>query len=124
MQNEDLKKWIDDHNIKIVNASKRVVKHKKADYFKISNDYNIVNENFNYETEALITLEIPESDLKSIAEFEHQVFNNMRQKGHYNIFKTMLEQKEEEKELRQKNEAVQKAYEHYSLLLHLAKYEN
>lgn len=122
MKNEELKKWLNDHNIRIVNSSKRIARVRKLDYFRISNDYNVIKDNINYETEALITLEVPESDLKNIAEFECQVFNNMREKGHYNIFQVMLEQKEEEKILRENNEAVKKAYEHYSLLLHLAKY--
>lgn len=123
MQTGDLTKWMQDHNIKVLNSNKRVRKFKKPSLFNDPSDYNNVAVHV-YDSEPLLTLEIPESDLQKMAEFESQVFNNMREQGHYNIFVTMLEQKQEEKELRKKNDAVQKAYEHYSLLLHLTKYGN
>jgi uncharacterized protein YktA (UPF0223 family) len=44
----------------------------------------------------------------------------MRDQGHYRMFETLMEQKEEEKHLRNKYPAVKKAYEHYSLILKLA----
>jgi hypothetical protein len=72
------------------------------------------------DTEPLYTVEIAESELERIAEFEQQVFNNARQTGHYNMFTAVMEQKEEEKYLRNKYAAVKKAYEQYSLMLKLA----
>jgi len=70
----------------------------------------------------LYTIEIPLSELKRIEEFEEQVFNNMKQYGahHYQMFEVMMEQKHQEKRLRDKYSAVKKAYEHYSLMLKLA----
>jgi hypothetical protein len=65
-------------------------------------------------------VEISESELQRIAEFEEQVFNNMKSQGRYNMFETLMEQKQQEKYLRDKNPAVKKAYEHYSLILKLA----
>ena len=55
-----------------------------------------------------------------MAEFEQQVFNNLKETGRFNMFEMMAKQKELEKDLRNKYAAVNKAYEHYSLLLKLA----
>jgi len=72
------------------------------------------------DTEPLYTVEIAESELERIAEFEQQVFNNAKQTGHYNLFEHLMEQKEQEKLLRDRYPAVRKAFEHYSLMLKLA----
>jgi hypothetical protein len=73
-----------------------------------------------YETERLYTVEVSESELTRIAEFESEVFNNMKKQGHYRLFENLMEQKEQEKYLKNKYPAVKKAYEHYSLMLKLA----
>ena len=73
-----------------------------------------------YDSEPLYTIEIAESELERIANFESEVFNNMKKQGHYKMFETLMEQKQEEKHLRDKYPAVRKAYEHYSLMLKLA----
>jgi hypothetical protein len=72
------------------------------------------------DTEPLYTMEIAESELERIADFELEVFNNMKKTGHYNMFHILLQQKEHEKYLKEQYPAVQKAYEHYSLMLKLA----
>jgi hypothetical protein len=91
-------------------------------YFTDPNDYNniILGDNVRFETQPLYTIEIAESELQKVAEFESQVFNNMRTKGHYGLFEHLMEQKEREKFLRENYPAVKKAYEHYSLILKLA----
>jgi len=73
-----------------------------------------------YETVKLYTVEIAENELERIADFEAEVFNNMKDLGHYNMFEHLMDQKEQEKHLRNKYPAVKKAYEHYSLMLKLA----
>jgi hypothetical protein len=73
-----------------------------------------------HDTEPLYTVEIAESELERIAEFEQQVFNNAKKTGHYNLFEHLMEQKEREKYLRERYPAVRKAFEHYSLMLKLA----
>jgi hypothetical protein len=73
-----------------------------------------------HDTEPLYTIEIAESELERIADFEQQVFNNAKKTGHYNLFEALMGQKEEEQKLRNKYPAVRKAYEHYSLMLKLA----
>ena len=111
------------HRIRLVDQNKRAHKYHKIDarYFNDPTDYNRVNPLIlEYETETLYTLEIAESELQRIADFESQVFNHMKEHGHYDMFNYIMEQKEREKFLKDKYPAVKKAYEQYSLMLKLA----
>lgn len=122
--NDVTKKFVAEHGIRVVDSSKRAYRHTRSNValFQFHDDYNkFVNDHVTFETETLYTLEISESELERIAEFENQVFNNMKQQGHYNMFEVLMEQKEEEVRLRDKYPAVRKAYEQYSLMLKLAK---
>ena len=118
-----VRNFFDDHKIRIIDSNKRAYKHTRANVnlFKFQEDYNKFDRNFvALETETLYTVEITESELQRMAEFEEQVFNNMKSQGHYNMFETLMEQKQQEKYLRDTYPAVKKAYEHYSLMLKLA----
>jgi hypothetical protein len=120
--NEKLRKFAERHRICVVDTNKRAHKYHKVNiqYFKDPADYNHVYENIVYDSEPLYTVEIAESELEKIAEFEDQVFNHMGQHGHYNMFETLMEQKEHEKYLKEKYPAVKKAYEQYSMMLKMA----
>jgi hypothetical protein len=83
-------------------------------------DYNKVNQEVVCDSEPLYTVEIAQSELERIADFEAQVFNNMKKQGHYQMFEMLMEQKEQEKYLRNKYPAVNNAYKQYSLMLKLA----
>jgi hypothetical protein len=112
------------HKINIVDTSKRYATYTalRPHYFSNPEDYNSVNTEIIHASEPLYTITIPLSELEHIKEFEEQVFNNMKQYGahHYQMFEVMMEQKHQEKKLRDKYAAVKKAYEHYSLMLKLA----
>ena len=118
------KQFIQDHRINVLDDNKRAYKHTRmaTKFFQYSEDYNMMNatQAVQYDTERLYTIEISESELKRIAEFEARVFNNMKERGHFNMFEDLMDQKEHEKYLRNKYPAVKKAYEHYSLILKLA----
>jgi hypothetical protein len=73
-----------------------------------------------YETVKLLTVEITETELERIADFEAEVYNNLHERGHYRMFEHMTDLKEREQYLKNKYPAVKKAYEHYSLILKLA----
>jgi len=123
MTNITTKKFCAEHGIRVIDSGKRAYRHTKTNValFRYEDDYNrFLNEHFTAETETLYTMEITESELNRIADFENQVFNNMKETGHYNLFEIMMEQKEEEQRLRNKYPAVRKAYEQYSLILKLA----
>ena len=120
---DTVRKFVAEHNIRVIDSNKRAYKHTRANVvlFDYENDYNkFRNEYLTFDTETLYTVEVSESELERIADFEHQVFNNMKQTGHYNLFETLMEQKEQEAHLRDTYPAVRKAYEQYSLMLKLA----
>jgi hypothetical protein len=117
------KKFCAEHNIRVIDSSKRAHRHTRANVqlFHFADDYNKFQQEYlTVDTETLYTVEIAESELEKIAEFESQVFNNMKQTGHYRLFETIMDQKQQEQYLRDKYPAVKKAYEHYSLILKLA----
>lgn len=110
------------HNVRVLDTNKRFARYKPLyDYFTDRNTMDLIRSETIHETEPLYTVEIPESDLVKMQEFEDQVFGNMKQSGHYNLFQNLMEMKEEEAELRRMYPAVQKAYENYSLMLNLCR---
>ncbi len=108
----------------MLDTNKRAhVYHKvNLNFFRDPGNFDMIQNHIDVvrDTEPLYTVEIAESELERIADFEEQVFNNAKQTGHYNLFQAVLEQKEREKELRDMYPAVRKAFEHYSLMLKLA----
>jgi hypothetical protein len=122
MTSKNLRSFCEQHEIRVLDTNKRASRYHKVNinYFKDSTDFNRVYEDVVIDTEPLYTMEIAESELERIADFESEVFNNMKKTGHYNMFHILLQQKEHEKYLKEQYPAVQKAYEHYSLMLKLA----
>ena len=123
MTKDEFHNWCDRHAVNIIDNNKRAHKYTKQNvkYFTSSLNYNYVStEDIVMETEPLYTIEISQSELEKIAEFELQVFNNLKEHGHFNMFEIMAEQKRRENNLKSKYEAVRKAYEHYSMMLKLA----
>lgn len=122
MTSKNLKPFCEQHRINVLNTNKRASRYHKVNvnYFRDPMDFDRVYEDIVIDSEPLYTVEIAESELERIADFESEVFNNMKQQGHYKMFETLMEQKQEEKALRNKYAAVRKAYENYSLMLKLA----
>ena len=122
MSKEIMKEFCEHHRIRILNKNKRAHRYHKVnlDYFRDPCDFNMVQQEIFEMSEPLYTVEIAESELENIAAFEVQSFNNMKQYGKYDMFKYVMEQKEQEEFLKEKYPAVKKAYEHYSLILKLA----
>jgi len=119
---ENIRHFCEEHKIRILDTNKRAHRYHKVNmnYFKDPIDFNAVVSEVVYDSEPMYTVEIAESELERIADFEAQVFNNMKKQGHYQMFEMLMEQKEQEKYLKNKYPAVKKAYEHYSLMLKLA----
>jgi hypothetical protein len=122
MSKDTVKDFCEHHSIKLLDKNKRAHRYHKVNlnYFRNPEDYNMVQQELVDMSEPLYTVEIAESELQKIADFESQVFNNLKQHGHYGMFEYLMEQKEREKLLKDKYPAVKKAYEHYSLMLKLA----
>lgn len=121
----DIRNFLKDHSIRIIDDTKRAHRHTRFNtaLFQFPEDYNkfLKEETLRFETEKLYTLEIAESELERIARFEAEVYNHMNERGHYGIFDSIMQQKEEERYLKDKYPAVKKAYEQYSLMLKIAK---
>jgi hypothetical protein len=78
----------------------------------------------NYETERVVTMEIPEGRLRSLVELEQRFFKWQRHsRGEVDMFQTLMDKEREEAHYRHTNPAVQKAYEQYSMMLNLAGYQ-
>jgi predicted subunit of tRNA(5-methylaminomethyl-2-thiouridylate) methyltransferase len=122
MSKENIKEFCHQHQIRVLDTNKRASKYHKVNinYFRDPMDFNRVYETVVNDSEPLYTVEIAESELERVADFESEVFNNMKKHGHYRMFEILMEQKEREEYLRNKYPAVKKAYEHYSLMLKLA----
>jgi uncharacterized protein YktA (UPF0223 family) len=122
MTTENIKEFCNNHRINVLNTNKRAHHYHKINlnYFKDPTNFNIVQSEIVDAYEPLYTVEIAESELERIANFESEVFNNMKKTGHYRMFETIMEQKEQEKYLKNKYPAVKKSYEQYSLMLKLA----
>ena len=124
MSQENVQKFMQYHRIQVIDDNKRAHRHTRmhVKYFKNPADYNELTamDTIEYETVKLLTVEITESELERIADFEAEVYNNLHNQGHYRMFERMTELKEREKYIKNKYPAVKKAYEHYSLMLKLA----
>ena len=122
MSKDTVKDFCEHHSIKLLDKNKRAHRYHKVNlnYFRNPEDYNMVQQELVDMSEPLYTVEIAESELERIADFEAQVFNNMKKQGHYQMFEMLMEQKEQEKYLRDKYPAVNNAYKQYSLMLKLA----
>lgn len=119
----DFTEFLKKHGIKILDDQKRAYRFNKTNtkYFQFENDYNkIVNDTAKYDTETLYTLEITQSELEKIAKFEMEVMNHLQERGHYNLFEGIMEQKQKERYFKDRYPSVKKAYEQYSLMLKLA----
>lgn len=119
---QQLKEWCNRHNVKVIDRNKRTITYNRPamQFFKDPEDFDLIHYKSMHQSEPLFTVEISESELHRISDFENQVFNNLKDNGHYRLFETLMEQKEEEKRLRNKYPAVKKAHEQYSLMLKLA----
>ncbi len=124
MDKDVKREFCEAHRIKVLDRNKRAHRYQKINlnYFRDPANFDMIQSHIDIvqDTEPLYTVEIAESELERIAEFEQQVFNNARKTGHYDMFGYLMEQKEREKYLREKYPAVKKAFEHYSLMLKLA----
>lgn len=119
---EKLRKFCNTYEIKVLNDQKRYARYTRIqDYFVDPAQANVINCHSIYDTEKLYTVEIPESRLERLANIDHMVFNGQQSPHAREMFETLMDKEYEEQLIRDSNPAVKKAYEHYSLLLHLAK---
>ena len=120
---EKLKKFCENYEVKIVNDQKRFARYRRPQFFTEPLNASVIRDDFECNTEKLLTVELPESRLQTLVEMENR-FMNFRNSDHSrDMFELLMDKEREEAHYRFTNEAVQKAYEQYSIMLNLAGYQ-
>jgi len=121
---EKLKDFCKNYEVKVVNDTQRYARYRPPTFFTDPERADIIRNDIElFQTETLYTIQIPESRLKTLVELEKRFYNHSNSEGMRDMFEVLMDKEREETFYRQTNEAVQKAYEQYSLMLNLAGYQ-
>lgn len=122
---DELKDFCRNYEVNVLNDQKRRARYHPPRFFTEPSRADIIrNDIVEYETEQVITLEIPEGRLRTLIEMERRFFKWQRHsQGEIDMFETLMNKEREEANIRHTNAAVQKAYEQYSIMLNLAGYQ-
>jgi len=122
---EEVKQFCENYEVRVLNDSKRRARYHPPKFFTDPTRADIIrNDIVEYETEKVITMEIPESRLRTLIEMERKFYKWQRHsRGEVDMFQTLMDKEREEAYYRQSNIAVQKAYEQYSIMLNMAGYQ-
>jgi len=122
---EQIDQFCKNYEIQIVDDQKRRARYYPPKYFTDPLRADVISKDFvEYETEKVFTVQIPESRFRALIEMEQRFFG--RHNHGYSdadMFAMLMEKEREESWHRQSSEAVQKAYEQYSIMLNLAGYQ-
>ena len=121
----ELDKFCENYEVRVLNDSKRRARYHPPKFFTDPSRADLIrNDIIEYETEKVYTVEIPEGRLRTLVEMERRFFNYV---AHHDkpidMFQTLMDKEREEAHYRNTNQAVQKAYEQYSIMLNLAGYQ-
>ena len=122
---DELKDFCRNYEVNVLNDQKRRARYHPPRFFTEPSRADIIrNDIVEFETEQVITLEIPEGRLRTLIEMERRFFKLQRHsQGEIDMFQILMDKEREEAHYRHTNAAVQKAYEQYSMLLNLAGYQ-
>ena len=122
---EEFAKFCENYEIRVLNDQKRRARYHPTRFFTDPERADIIrNDIVEYETERVLTMEIPEGRLRTLVELERKFFKwQQHSKGEIDLFQTLMDKAREESHYRHTNEAVKKAYEQYSIMLNLAGYQ-
>jgi hypothetical protein len=124
MNDDNLKAFCENYEVRVLNDSKRRARYHPPRFFTDPERADIITRDMNYETERVVTMEIPEGRLRSLVELEQRFFKWQRHsRGEVDMFQTLMDKEREEAHYRHTNPAVQKSYEQYSMMLNLAGYQ-
>jgi hypothetical protein len=123
--NDEIKDFCRNYEVNVLNDQKRRARYHPPRFFTDPSRADIIrNDIVEFETEPVITLEIPEGRLRTLVEMERRFFKWQRHsQGEIDMFETLMNKEREEAHYRHTNAAVQKAYEQYSIMLNLAGYQ-
>ena len=122
---DELNQFCENYEVRVLNDSKRRARYYPPRFFTDPMRADIIQKDtLNFETERVFTVEIPEGRLRTLVEMERRFFNYV---AHHDkpidMFQTLMDKEREEAHYRNTNQAVQKAYEQYSIMLNLAGYQ-
>ncbi len=122
---DELDKFCENYEVRVLNDSKRRARYHPPSFFTDPSRADLIrNDIVKYEHEKVYTVEIPEGRLRTLVEMERKFFNYV---AHHDkpidMFQTLMDKEREEAHFRHTNQAVQKAYEQYSIMLNLAGYQ-
>jgi len=122
---DELNKFCENYEVRVLNDSKRRARYHPARFFTDPMRADIIQKDtIEYETEKVYTVEIPEGRLRTLVEMERRFFNYVEHHDKpIDMFQTLMDKEREEANYRHTNQAVQKAYEQYSIMLNLAGYQ-
>lgn len=122
---DELKDFCRNYEVNVLNDQKRRARYHPPRFFTEPSRADIIrNDIVEFETEQVITLEIPEGRLRALVEMEQRFFKWQRHsQGEIDMFQILMDKEREEANIRHTNTAVQKAYEQYSIMLNLAGYQ-
>ena len=122
---DELKDFCRNYEVNVLNDSKRRARYHPPRFFTDPSRADVIrNDIVEFETEQVITLEIPEGRLRTLIEMERRFFKWQRHsQGEIDMFETLMNKEREEAHYRHTNAAVKKAYEQYSVMLNLAGYQ-
>ena len=122
---DELNKFCENYEVRVLNDSKRRARYHPAKFFTDPYRADIIQKDtVTYETEKVYTVEIPEGRLRTLVEMERRFFNYVEHHDKpIDMFQTLMDKEREEAHYRHINQAVQKAYEQYSIMLNLAGYQ-
>ena len=120
---DQLEKFCKNYEVRIVNDTGRHVRYRPPTFFADPTCADLIKTDIvEYQTEKLYTVQLPEGRLQSLVEMENRFMNYRNDPAANNMFELLMNKEREESYLRNTNAAVKKAYEQYSLMLHLAGY--
>ncbi len=122
---EELKRFYENYEVRVLNDQKRRARYHPPRFFTDPERADIIrNDVVEYETEKVITMEIPEGRLRALIELEKRFFKwQHHTRSEVDLFQTLMDKEREESFYRNTNSAVKKAYEQYSLMLNIAGYQ-
>ena len=125
MDDNKLKNFCENYEVRVLDNSKRRARYHPPRFFTDPERADIIRKDIvEYEHEQVYTVEIPEGRLRALVELEQRFWKwQNHSRGEVDMFQTLMDKEREEAFYRNSNEAVQKAYEQYSIMLNLAGYQ-
>ena len=122
---DNFKKFCENYEVRVLNDSKRRARYHPPKFFTDPSRADLIrNDIIEYETEKVYTVEVPEGRLRTLVDMERRFFNYVEHHDKpIDLFQTLMDKEREEAHYRNTNQAVQKAYEQYSIMLNLAGYQ-